>query len=233
MRSDPFSLIALSLVLGAVSSCRAAGAPAGDAPPGAPSVSPVTAGETRSESEHRAIERARRALVERGVATEGLRVDSVEATEWPDSSLGCPQPGMSYLQVITPGHVVRFAGSGGPHEVHVAGENAVICSPGLQLGPGMPRRPRTAQPARNLEKMLEQSREDLARRLGVDPLSVSVLDTTPVQFAGAGLGCELQAADSAARGVPGFRILLSQNGRPFVYHTDLRSVTACPPLESE
>ncbi|NTU82248.1 MAG: hypothetical protein HGA45_23195 [Chloroflexales bacterium] len=29
-----------------------------------------------------------------------------EAVEWPDSSLGCPQPGQSYLQVITPGYRV-------------------------------------------------------------------------------------------------------------------------------
>ncbi len=28
------------------------------------------------------------------------------AVEWPDGSLGCPQPGMLYTQVITPGYQV-------------------------------------------------------------------------------------------------------------------------------
>jgi hypothetical protein len=28
--------------------------------------------------------------------------------EWPDGSLGCPQPGVEYLQVITPGFWVEL-----------------------------------------------------------------------------------------------------------------------------
>ena len=32
----------------------------------------------------------------------------VYAVEWPDSSLGCPQQGRSYLQVITPGYLVSL-----------------------------------------------------------------------------------------------------------------------------
>jgi hypothetical protein len=37
-------------------------------------------------------------------------ISFVETTEveWPDSSLGCPQPGMDYLQVITPGYLIRL-----------------------------------------------------------------------------------------------------------------------------
>lgn len=51
-------------------------------------------------------------------ARSGVPVDAIveligEAVEWPDGSLGCPQPGVSYLQVITPGYrVVLKAGDG-------------------------------------------------------------------------------------------------------------------------
>ncbi len=38
-------------------------------------------------------------------------VVTAEAVEWSDSSLGCPEPGMVYMQVITPGyHVVVSVG---------------------------------------------------------------------------------------------------------------------------
>lgn len=42
-----------------------------------------------------------------GVSAEEISTLSAEAVDWPDASLGCPQPGMIYAQVSTPGfHVV-------------------------------------------------------------------------------------------------------------------------------
>mgnify|MGYP001815861242 CR=1 FL=1 len=43
---------------------------------------------------------------DRGVKPEDVVIVSVEAMEFSDSSLGCPQPDMSYLQVITSGYKV-------------------------------------------------------------------------------------------------------------------------------
>ena len=37
---------------------------------------------------------------------------AVEAVEWPDSSLGCPEPGNAYLQVLTPGYRVVLEAGG-------------------------------------------------------------------------------------------------------------------------
>lgn len=51
--------------------------------------------------------------------TEGeLSVVLVEPREWSDSSLGCPEPGMVYAQVITPGYLVIVAGGGQELEYH-------------------------------------------------------------------------------------------------------------------
>ena len=44
-----------------------------------------------------------------GVAADRLRVASVEAVTWRDGSLGCPQPGMLYPQVLIAGWRVRIA----------------------------------------------------------------------------------------------------------------------------
>jgi hypothetical protein len=35
-----------------------------------------------------------------------------EPVDWPDSSLGCPQPGMMYLQMVTPGYRLVLAAGG-------------------------------------------------------------------------------------------------------------------------
>ena len=57
-----------------------------------------------------------------------VAVERVEAVEWNDASLGCPQPGMMYAQVITPGFRVVATVNGQRKQVHTdrAGR-AVVC----------------------------------------------------------------------------------------------------------
>lgn len=65
------------------------------------------------------------------VTPETLRVVTAEPVEWPDTSLGCPQPGMMYAQVITPGwRVLLQTDQGLSYEVHTGRQPAhfVICS---------------------------------------------------------------------------------------------------------
>jgi hypothetical protein len=50
-----------------------------------------------------------------GVTPDALRVDQVQSRDWPDSSLGCPQPGQLYSQVVTPGFLVVI--SSGAHQL--------------------------------------------------------------------------------------------------------------------
>ena len=52
------------------------------------------------------------------VAANQLTVERVESREWGDTSLGCPQPGMMYAQVITPGYFIVIAGGGKRLEYH-------------------------------------------------------------------------------------------------------------------
>jgi hypothetical protein len=65
------------------------------------------------------IEQARNDLSQRLSISSG-QIKLVEATEveWPDSSLGCPQEGMSYLQVITPGYRILLEAGGTQYEYH-------------------------------------------------------------------------------------------------------------------
>jgi|GEM_PF-1137441 len=66
------------------------------------------------------------------VAVGDVRLISMEAVEWPDASLGCPQPDMMYAQVITPGYRLIFDAGGQNVEVHTDMQQSpqiVICKP--------------------------------------------------------------------------------------------------------
>ena len=54
----------------------------------------------------------------------------LEATSvvWPDASLGCPQEGMAYAQVLTPGYLIRLRSGGQEFEYHSSrGTEVVYC----------------------------------------------------------------------------------------------------------
>ena len=70
---------------------------------------------------------ARTQLIERAKAeaatltrtsADSVQVVSVEAVDWPDSSLGCPKAGMMYAQVITPGYKIVLETGGRTYEFH-------------------------------------------------------------------------------------------------------------------
>lgn len=62
-----------------------------------------------------------------GSLTEDVVIRSMEAVEFSDSSLGCPRPGMAYMQVITPGYKIVAEAAGKSFDVRVAGNRGLIC----------------------------------------------------------------------------------------------------------
>lgn len=73
-------------------------------------------------------EAAREALVHwLEVSSEEVEVVEVEEVEWPDTSLGCPQPGMVYAQVITPGWRVVLRVNDEAYEYHSGAGHEVLC----------------------------------------------------------------------------------------------------------
>ncbi len=74
------------------------------------------------------------ALVARevGVAEEAVQVRTVEEVQWSDTSLGCPEPGMMYAQVITPGYRIQLEAAGKTFQVHTdrTGKLVRLCGTG-------------------------------------------------------------------------------------------------------
>lgn len=62
------------------------------------------------------------------VASNTIKVVSVEPVEWPDGSLGCPKPGLSYIQVITPGYKIVLEAKGKTYEYHTSNNRVVDCT---------------------------------------------------------------------------------------------------------
>ncbi len=81
------------------------------------------------ESSPAAVAVARNRLAhELGCEPSSILVDKVEEVEWSDSSLGCPQPGMMYMQVITPGYRITLEHAGQRYIMHTnRGSHAVHC----------------------------------------------------------------------------------------------------------
>lgn len=102
------------------------GTPAGSAGSGG-MVTPTPSPEEPSAQAARAAA-LRAAAMHLAIPEAQVRVERLEAREWSDASLGCPQPGRMYAQVITPGYVVVVAGGGKRLEYHADSQGrAVLC----------------------------------------------------------------------------------------------------------
>jgi hypothetical protein len=98
----------------------------------APSLTPSVAGAptvTAPPGATASLAAVRRDLALRLKLSEALiTLVRAETVDWPDSSLGCPQPGMMYLQVVTPGYRLVLAAGGVTAEYHTdAGGRFVVC----------------------------------------------------------------------------------------------------------
>jgi hypothetical protein len=61
-----------------------------------------------------------------GVDPSQVSLVSIEAVQWPDASLGCPQSGMMYIQMITPGYRVMVAAAGVQQEYHTDSVQSIV-----------------------------------------------------------------------------------------------------------
>src|SRR5579859_4237539 len=117
------------VVTGTLVSCACASGGGGQLPttPAAPQPSPALAspvasvlpGSLSNPDPQPSVDAALRdAAGHLGVPPTDLRVDQVDARQWGDASLGCPQPGQMYSQIVTPGFAIVISGAGKQLEYH-------------------------------------------------------------------------------------------------------------------
>ncbi|MGQ9549240.1 MAG: hypothetical protein ACUVSY_03725 [Roseiflexus sp.] len=73
------------------------------------------------------IDAAKQDLAQRlGVAASAVEVVEVDAVTWPDTSLGCPKPGMMYPQVLVEGVLVQLRANGQTYRYHGDGQRRLF-----------------------------------------------------------------------------------------------------------
>ncbi len=182
-----------------------------------------------------------------GVKEEALTVQSAEAKQWPDGAIGCPQPGMMYPQIVTPGYLIVFSANGQTYEVHTGREDLIILCQNNQPTPlnsasqeqptpagDTSNRPSTPQPtdqpttgnpavlSPGANAMATMARNALASDLGIAESNVTVVSTEEVQWSDGSLGCPQPGMMYPQVITPGFRVTLEANGKRYTYHTDTR-----------
>lgn len=124
-----FGAAALVLIMGIAIACGGDSAsetastvsPAPTVPPAAEQASPaLTAGEQKA-LDHLATEL--------GVDSDDIAHIETEYKDWPDGSLGCPEPDTAYIQVIIPGYRYLFSHLREHRTVHagIDGATMVFC----------------------------------------------------------------------------------------------------------
>ena len=64
-----------------------------------------------------------------GIAAEQVLLSEVKPVVWRDAGLGCPKPGIDYIQVETPGFNIFLEADGKPYNYHTdASKRFVLCN---------------------------------------------------------------------------------------------------------
>ncbi len=164
---------------------------------------------------------------ELGIAKDQVFVDTVRTVEWRDSSLGCPKPGVAYLDVISSGHRVTLRVDRQVHVVHEAGNRAFVCVQTKAMGGITPQRDLSFGP------QMVAARRDLASRLGVTEREILFLSGEGKTWNDASLGCPEPGVMYTQAQVRGWALSFGHRQRVYTYHTDLNRTIPCPPIASE
>jgi len=175
----------------------------------------------------RAIATARAALAQRGgLEAEAIEVAGAAPRQWSDASLGCPEKGKLYAQMLTRGYRVLLRVGKTVHVVHVAGAHAVVCGSPLAAAEVQPEPAEEAREAVSPEPeapaqkaLVSQAREDLARRLSVTPGDVSLVKFKEVVWPDRGFGCPRPGVVHPQVPQDGVLIVLQAAGRRYNYHS--------------
>jgi len=161
------------------------------------------------------------------IGKDEILVDTIRAVDWPDSSIGCPQPGRAYLQVITPGHKITVRARGQIYVIHEAKNHAFVCHKTKALG-GI-----TPQLELVFGEQMLAAQKDLAERLGVPAKDIRPMSGEERTWPDASLGCPEAGAAYPPVEVTGWVLTLRHKMRDYTYHTDLQRTIPCPAIATE
>jgi hypothetical protein len=159
------------------------------------------------------------------VSPDALTALSMERVTWRDASLGCPEPGKMYAQVLTEGWRAVYQDAQGRRiEVHATQslETFVICE-GKANDPARPPLTSEDHPA------AQAAINALAEKLDVAADVITVRNVEPEEWPTSCLGCGKPNESCLTVITPGYRVMLEYDGEVYEMRTDRvgRSVRLC------
>lgn len=158
--------------------------------------------------------------LELGVPVEQIVFISSVPTQWRDASLGCPEPGQTYPELIIEGYLITLAVEAETYTVHTdwAGTAIVCFDGGADAGGG-------GDPL--VAEFIAQAKAELAARLGISIGEIALVRSEAVEWSNSSLGCAVQGETYVEVPTPGYRIILADGQDRYEYHTDLFRMILC------
>jgi len=86
----------------------------------------------------------------------------------------------------------------------------------------------------SLEQLIEFAKSDLSHRLGVEPVSINLVEARSVTWRSGALGCPQPGMSYTQALVPGYRIMLAVALRTYAYHGNASTgIFLCPSDRTE
>ncbi|MFQ5613013.1 MAG: hypothetical protein ACE5H9_12865 [Anaerolineae bacterium] len=169
------------------------------------------------------VRQAREDLAQRlGLDAGQIDLVDAQAVVWPDTGLGCPQPGMAYAQASTAGFRVILEAEQERYAYHTdAGRVVVLCESGEVAKEEIVSDEPLSGVAEtsSVDEMVAKAKEDLARRLSIGVDQISLREAREVTWPDASLGCPQPGMVYAQVLQDGLLIRLSAGGRIYFYHS--------------
>lgn len=158
-----------------------------------------------------------------------LALQSANAKEWPDGAIGCPQDGQVYPQVVTPGFLLIFtnAAQSVQHAVHTGRSAAqmLLCARGRPIDLSVKPAAASAGPDARMGAL---ARAALAQDLALAEADIAVVAVEENEWRDSSLGCPKPGVNYLQVITPGYKIMLTAQGKSYEYHSDTnRRVVRC------
>ena len=150
-----------------------------------------------------------------GASRQDIQVMRAEAVVWNDGSLGCPELGEVYIQILVTGYWVVFQVEGVEYDYRVTDSGHYRMCVVENMSPDNP--PVTGEPDQNL--LVMQAKEDLAEQLDITVDQIKLLSFTEVIWPDASLGCPQPGMAYAQVPQEGALIRLGVGSKMYFYHS--------------
>lgn len=164
-----------------------------------------------------------------GISADALELENItwQRVAFPDTGLGCPEPGAAVLQVLTDGYSFLFTYQGHTYEIHtdLTGDSGVLCGEAqtAELAEGDWPAGLGADIPDTMQAASDKARQILAQELDATPESLTLegISWEEVTFASSALGCPEPDVAYLDEEIRGYVFMLTYGGASFEVHTDL------------